>query len=46
MTAGHWLTEIASIIWLTQITSKRNPHTYTLIFIPSLIGELFLKNWL
>jgi len=43
-TASCWLKEIARNIWLTEIASKRNPHTYTLIFIPSLIGELLLKK--
>jgi hypothetical protein len=44
MTARRWLTKIASNIWLTKIASKRDFHTYTLILIPSLIGDLLLKK--
>ncbi len=43
---GQLYTTMTARCWLTEIASKRNPHTYTLILIPSLIGELLLKNWL
>jgi len=44
LTARRWLTKIASSIWLTKIPYIRTTHTYTLILIPSLIGELLLKK--
>jgi hypothetical protein len=44
MTARRWLTKIGSNIWLNKIARNRISHTYTLILIPSLIGELFVKK--
>ena len=40
----RWLTKIASKIWLTKIASHKTFQNYTLILIPSLIGEPLLKK--
>jgi cell division protein FtsW (lipid II flippase) len=41
---GQLYTNMTARRWLTKIASNRNSHTYTLILIPSLIGELLLKK--